>query len=197
MGRDDGGVLAKALAWLVLLAVLASVALYLFVRTTSPLSANDPHAALTGARGGVDDVRLDPDGRIVVALTVSNGGRLPVTLTGLGVDAARADDPYVATELLLGDGRTPNADLAAPFEEIALEPGQGVGLVVVFTPNPDLRCGRFPEEIGTEIVRTPIDSVALASRTYGVGAEQVLTTSAPFATVGPVTRAECEAVTAP
>ncbi|HEX6843597.1 MAG TPA: hypothetical protein VF235_00645 [Actinomycetota bacterium] len=195
MRREDGGVLTKLVAWLVLLAVAASVGLFAYVRLQRPLTAETATATTVGA-GPADAVRLTPEGRIVVATTVVNDGRWPVTLTGLAEDRARGGDPYVATELGLGDGDTATLDALVPFAPLRLEPGQGVGVVVVFTPNPGQRCRQYPEDPTSESVIREIDSFGVAFELAGIRGDQVVVTDEPFATVGPVTRAACEAVAA-
>lgn len=195
MRREDGGVLTKLLAWLVLLAVAASVGLFAYVRLQRPLTAGAVTATTVGA-GPADAVRLTPAGRIVVATTVVNDGRWPVTLTGLAEDRAREDDPYVATDLGLGDGDTAALDALVPFAPLRLEPGQGVGVVVVFSPNPDQRCRQYPVSAENRSVLTEIDSFGVAFELAGIRGDQVVVTEEPFATVGPVTRPECEAVAA-
>lgn len=197
MHREDGGVVTKLLAWLLMLAVAASVGFYVYVRSLSPLDLTTITAGVQGVRGGIDDVPLRTGGRIVVAAMIENDGRFPVTIAGLGMDAARRGDPYVATELRLGDGKGISLEEAAPFTPTQLEPGVGVGVVVVFTPNRRLRCTRLPREIGAEIVRTPLSSFALTFTIAGIGGSQILETAEPFAVIGPVTRSECESVTRP
>lgn len=193
MRREDGGVLTRLLTWLVVIAVVASIGLYVAVRAQRPFAAGATIAQAIGA-GPVDDVRLRPDGRIVVATTVVNSGRWPLTITGLADDRAHRDDPYVAVDLGLGDGGTATLDALAPITPTRLEPDQGLGIVVVFAPNEALRCRRLPVEIDGEMEHTELDSFGVAFEIAGIGGDQVVRTRDPFATIGPVTRAECEAV---
>jgi hypothetical protein len=193
MRGEEGGVLTKLLGWTLLLAVAASAGLFLYVRLTSPLAAGPATARAPGA-GGVDAVRLTPEGSILVATTVLNDGRWPITLTGLADDPAREGDPYLATEIGLGDGETASPDAVVPFAPTRLEPGQGVGVVVVFTPNAGQRCRQYPVDASAEAILTELDSFGIAYELAGIPGEQVVIVEEPFATVGPISRSECEAV---
>ena len=88
--RDHhGGALTKLLATLLVLALLASAALFVYTRSQDPL-ALDVEASV-GYNDALADhgtptdpvVKLEPNGQIYLATMVRNVGSLPVTITGL------------------------------------------------------------------------------------------------------------------
>ena len=89
--RDQrGGALTKFLATLLVLALLASAALFVYTRSQDPLAlgvdATVGYNTVLADHGTTTDpvVKLEPNGQIYVATTVRNDGTLPVTITGLG-----------------------------------------------------------------------------------------------------------------
>ena len=185
---EDGGVLAKTLALLVIVLLIGAGAMYVYGKRQQPLSAGDAtlHATDTGKR----TVVLAPDGRIYVATIVHNDGTFPVTLQGLDDTPAPHDQPYVATSIGLGDGKTANPASAASFTSVELKPGAGVGIFVVFEPNVGLACARYTD---TRSRPTAFPPIPLRFSTYGVESTQSIEVpDAPE--VEGFTRAQCEAV---
>lgn len=195
--RETGGIVTKLLVGLFVLAVVGSVVAYLFLRNDTPL-ALAPDASVGVNRALQEDgltedgsVTMVRGGEVYVATFVRNDGRFPVTLEGLGelgeIDAV----PYIPVELRLGDGSTADPEGTAVFSPQTLDPGEGIGVLVTYAPNPVLKCQILPEEAvgkGTEI-----DAFPVAARVYGVTFTQDLQASDPFARVAPVTQDECEA----
>jgi hypothetical protein len=197
VNRETGGIVTKLLIGLFTLAVVGSVVAYLFLRNDTPLALAP--AAAVGVNpalqdGGLTDdgaVTMVPGGQVYLATVVRNDGRFPVTLEGLGelgeIDAV----PYIPVELRLGDGATPDPEGTAVFSAQTLDPGEGIGVLVTYAPNPVLKCQILPEEaVGKG---TTIDGFPLAARVYGVTFTQDLQASDPFARIAPVTQEECEA----
>jgi len=184
---EDGGVLAKTLGLLLIVVLLGAGAMYVYGKRQQPLSAGDATVHATDADTG--GVTLAPDGRVYVATIVRNDGTFPVTLLGLDDAPAPRDQPYVATSIGLGDGKTANPSAAATFTSVALKPGAGVGVFVVFAPNPALACARSTDTAGPPTAFPPIP---LRFSTYGVESTQsVEIPGAPQ--IEGFTRARCEA----
>lgn len=186
--RDqEGGVLAKTLVLLVIVALIGAGAMYVYGKRQQPLSVDafTMHATDTGK----GTVVLAPDGRIYVATIVHNDGTFPVTLQGMADTSAPNDQPYVATSVGLGDGRTANPASAASFTAVALKPGAGVGIFVVYEPNVGLACSRYSDAAGPP---TTFPAIPLRFTTYGVETTQsIVVPDAPD--VEGFTRAQCEA----
>lgn len=195
--HETGGVATKLIVGVFVLAVLGSAALFLVIRNEQPLALSAEHAvdvnrALREADPtGENDVTLTRGGEVYVATFVRNDGRFPITLEGLG-DLGEIDDvPYIPVELRLGDGTEPDPAGTAVFTPQTLDPGEGVGVLVIYTPNPDLLCQLLPEEaVGNG---TTIDGFPVKGTIYGVSVTQELTASEPYASVAPASQAECEA----
>src|SRR5439155_24843957 len=103
--RDrEGGALTKVLATLLVLALLASAALFVYTRSQDPLALGvDASVGYNGAladHGTPTDplVKLEPNGQIYVATTVRNERSLPVTITGLGQSPNDDQTPYIPVE---------------------------------------------------------------------------------------------------
>ncbi|MGE5225687.1 MAG: hypothetical protein ACM3OO_02305 [Planctomycetaceae bacterium] len=193
MAREQGGVVLKSIGWLVVLAVLASAGLFAFVQTQTPLALGAVKVGANAPAGLADPAgpaRYRPGGKIYVATYIRNTGRLTVTLRGLGTTDAPARAPYVPTELLLGSGVTTNPDAATTFSDTSLAHGVGVGVLIVYTTNPDLVCGLLPADAGAKPVRLP--GVPIRYTTYGIDRTQTLT-SKGLPEVAPPTRGACEA----
>ena len=131
----DGGALTKVLATLLVLALLASAALFVYTRSQDPLALGVDafvgyNAALADHGTPTDPlVTLEPNGQIYVATTVRNDGTLPVTITGLGQSPNDDQTPYIPVELHLGDGKTANpAGSTSGFQPAKLNPGTGIGI---------------------------------------------------------------------
>ena len=184
---ESGGVLAKTLVLLLLVALLGAGGMYVYGKRQQPLTVGDAtvHATDVG-KGGVV---LAPDGSVYVATIVRNDGTFPITLLGLDGTPASHDQPYVATSIGLGDGKTANPSSAASFTSVTLKPGAGVGIFVVFAPNPGLVCARSTDAPGPA---TPFPPIPLRFSTYGVeSSQQIEVPGAPE--VEGFTRAQCEA----
>ena len=196
-GREDGGVLGRLLGWIVLLALVASGGLWFFVSSGNPLAIGQ--AAVGSERVGRDlsAVPLRADGRVVVAVFLRNTGRLPLTLEGPDTLTGTETDPYVPVALRLGDGSTASLAASAPFTPLTLRSGESVGIVVVFEPNPRLRCDRLPARAGSQTGGTPLAQFAIRYSVYGIVQTRVMTADPPFAVAAPVARADCQAVTTP
>jgi hypothetical protein len=192
-----GGALTKFLATLLVLALLASAALFVYTRSQDPLTLGvDPavgyNAALADHGTPTDPVvKLEPNGQIYLATTVRNVGSLPVTITGLGSPPDEEQTPYIPVELHLGDGKTANpAANTSGFEAAKLNPGTGIGILVVFAANPRLICSVFTDT--SEGSGTEIRSFTLKYTTYGIPDSQTLDVGHTLVAVARPTRAECE-----
>jgi hypothetical protein len=183
--RESGGALAKLLVTLVVIAALASAALYVYGTRQRPLELGRAVAAPANADGG-SSVTLDADGTLRVATIVRNDGRLRVTLEGLG---DQPSGPLVATSLGLGDGH--DATSAAAFAPMQLDPGAGVGIVLVFTPDPG-QCARLGDD---PTAAMPFPAVALRFSSYGVAATDTVRPEDAPAVVG-MTSDMCRGATA-
>jgi hypothetical protein len=192
-----GGALTKLLATLLVLALLASAALFVYTRSQDPLGlgvdATVGYNAVLADHGTPTDplVKLEPNGQIFLATMVRNDGSLPVTITGLGQPPADEQTPYIPVELHLGDGKT--ADPAAStsgFEPARLNPGTGIGILVVFAANSKLICSVFTDT--SEGSGTEIRSFTLKYTTYGIPDSQTLDVGRTLVAVARPTRAECE-----
>ena len=163
--RDqDGGVLAKTLALLLIVALLGAGAMYVYGKRQQPLSVES--ATLRATDTGTGTVLLAPDGHVYVATIVHNDGTFPVTLLGLDDTPAPHDQPYAASSIGLGDGKTASPDAAAAFTSVALKPGAGVGIFVVYEPNPGLTCAN---DAARHPVRTDPASVQHLRRRIDAG----------------------------
>jgi hypothetical protein len=183
---EDGGVLAKTLGLLLIVVLLGAGAMYVYGKRQQPLSVGDATIRATDVDAG--SITLTPDGHVYVAVIVRNDGAFPVTLLGLDDAPAPRDQPYVATNIGLGDGKTANPSSAAAFTSVALKPGAGVGIFVVFEANPGLACARVADTAEASTVFPPIP---LRFSTYGVESTQpVEIPDAP--TIQGFTRAQCE-----
>jgi hypothetical protein len=194
MAREQGGIALKLIGWLVLLAVLASAALFAFVQTQTPLalsgvkvSANAP----AGFAGPSGPVHYRPGGLIYVATYVRNTGRIPVTLQGLGTATGSTRAPYVPSKLLLGSGVATNPDAASTFAPAALGHDVGIGVLIVYSANPDLICGLLPAHPDAA-ARVRLPGVPIRYTTYGIERTQTLEPKGLPQVVAP-TRSACQA----
>jgi hypothetical protein len=186
---EDGGVLAKTFGLLVVLALVAGVALYIYVTRQEPLSLDGVHVATNDHEHDPASVAVAPGAQFFVATIVHNDGRLPLTLRGLSEDDPSKDDPFVPTSIALGDGRTPDpatTDFAPP----SLDPGDGIGVVITFQLNPSLACDRLTDAPGTALALPP---VALRYTTYGIETMQSIPLGKDAPTVDAPARSRCEA----
>jgi len=198
MHHDEGGVLAKVLGWLLVLMVAASIGVYAYVRTQEPLALSEPTVGWNDAVQQAPapegaDVVLTVNGQIYVATTVRNTGRLPVTLQGLGDLGDTAQAPYIPVEILLSTGASVDPASAATFSPVRLAHQSGVGVLVVYAPNPDLVCRLFTDTRNGP--GTSLQSFPIRYATFGIDATQVLSFAEPVVTVAQPTQQECESAT--
>ena len=186
LGGEHGGVLAKTLALLLIVALLGAAAMYAYGKRQQPLTVE--HATLRATETGTGTILLTPDGRVYVATIVHNDGTFPVTLLGLDDTPVPHDQPYAATSLGLGDGKTANPASAAAFTSVSLKPGDGVGILVVYEPNAGLACARYSD---TRAPATAFGPIPLRFSTYGVESTQAIAIPAAPNVAG-ITRAQCE-----
>ena len=181
--------MAKLLGLLVVVALLASTALYLYGRQQQPLALGALTAGAENGGPGASAVVLDADGLLRFATIVRNTGRLPVTLEGVAASSGKPE-LLVVTSIGLGDGSDPTS--AAVFAPVDLDPGSGVGLVVVFGVNAAYPCDR----LGTDpAAALPLPAIAIRFSSYGVTGTQALTADdAPV--VSGITRASCKTAAA-
>jgi hypothetical protein len=135
-------------------------------------------------------VKLEPNGQIYVATTVRNEGTLPITITGLGTPPDEEQTPYIPVELHLGDGKTADPANTSGFEPTKLNPGTGIGILVVFAANAKLICSVFTDT--SEGSGTEIRSFTLKYTTYGIPDSQTLDVGHTLVAVARPTRTECE-----
>ena len=186
IGDQDGGVLAKTLVLLLIVVLVGAGAMYVYGKRQQPLTVES--AALHATDTGTGTILLAPDGHVYVATIVRNDGTFPVTLLGLDETPAPHDQPYAASSIGLGDGKTADPDAAAAFTSVALKPGAGVGIFVAYGPNPGLTCAH-----GTDAPSraTPFGPIPLRFSTYGVESTQAVEIpNAPD--VAGFTRSQCE-----
>jgi hypothetical protein len=186
IGAQDGGVLAKTLTLLLIVLLLGAGAMYVYGKRQQPLSVDS--ATLHATDTGTGTIVLAPDGRVYVATIVHNDGVLPVSLLGLDDTPAPNDQPYAASSIGLGDGKTANPAAAAAFTSVALKPGAGVGIFLVYEPNPRLDCANGTE---TPSRATSFGPIPLRFSTYGVESTQAIEIPGAPDVAG-FTRAQCE-----
>jgi hypothetical protein len=186
---ERGGVVAKLLGLIVVLALLAGGALYLYAKQQQPLSFDTLHVATSDHERDPGTVPLEPGASIYVATFIHNDGRLPVTLEGLSQDPLAKDDPFVPLTIGLGNGKTPTPEPAG-FDPPALDPGDGIGVVIAFAVNPVLACSRFTDTPSEPLALPPVE---LRFTTYGVETTQVVPLGKGAPTIDGLTRSRCEA----
>jgi hypothetical protein len=187
LADERGGVIAKLLGILLVLAVGASAAVYVYGKHQQPLSADGVHVATSDGERQPATVGLARNRRIYVATIMRNDGRLPVTIDGLAAELAPATQPYVPVAIELGDGRSPR-ETSGAFVPPALGPGTGVGVVVVYAVNPGLDCGRYG---GAPSDPVPFPPVPVRLSSYGVDTTQSVPLGSSAPTVDGITRATC------
>ena len=186
IGDQHGGVLAKTLALLLIVMLLGAGAMYVYGKRQQPLSVDSATLHATDTATGT--LLLAPDGRVYVATIVHNDGVFPVTLLGLDETPAPHDQPYAASSIGLGDGKTANPAAAAAFTSVALKPGAGVGIFVVYEPNARLTCAN---DTDTPSRATSFGPIPLRFSTYGVESTQAIEIPGAPEVAG-FTRAQCE-----
>jgi hypothetical protein len=184
---ERGGAVAKLLGILLVLAVCASAAVYVYGKTADPLSVDIAHTATSDGERESGVIGLAPHRTLYAATIVHNDGRLPVTLEGIAPAPADTSQPYVATSMTLGDGKTTKSTGGA-FVPPSLDPGTGIGVVVTYTINPNLDCSSYTRQPSDPVAFPP---VPVRLSTYGVDTTQNLEFElAPK--IGGITRASCE-----
>jgi len=186
---ERGGVVAKLLGLIVVLALLAGGALYVYAKQQQPLSFAEVHVGTGDHDRDPATVRVKRGASIYVATIVHNDGRLPVTLEGLSEDPLGKDDPFVPLTIGLGDGETPSPS-AAGFQPWSLDPGEGLGIVITFAVNPELSCARFTDVPSEPLALPPVE---LRFTSYGVETTQSLPLGKGAPRVERLTRNRCEA----
>jgi hypothetical protein len=164
--NQSGGAVAKLLVVLVLVVVAASAALYAYGTRQQPLSVGALAPAPANVGADASTVALDHDGQLRFATIVRNTGRLPVTLEGIAAPAGKAT-ALIVTSIGLGDGA--DATTSAAFAPVHLDPGSGIGIVLVLGANPAYPC----ERLGGATT-TPLPPIALRFSSYGVTGTQTL-----------------------
>lgn len=186
MRSQAGGAIAKLLVVMLLLVVAAIAVLFAYGRRQQPLAIGEPHLVTAAGPARGPTVALAPDGQVLVATMVRNTGRLPVRLEGLAVSVA-AGEPLVASSIGLGNGRDPTS--AAAFTPVALDPGEGIGVVLTYTVDPAFPCASATGEAA-------LAPAVVRFSSYGVASTQALPWSEPVPTATGLTRAACERATA-
>ena len=184
---EDGGIIAKILGLMLIVVLIAAGAMYVYGKRQQPLAID--RVALRATETGNRGVVLAKDGRVYLATIVHNDGTLPITLQGLDDTTPPHSQPYVATSIGLGDGKTTNPAGSATFTAVALKPGAGVGIFVVYEPNPGLTCAGYDDTAGRPTAFPPIP---LRFSSYGVESTQSVEVPDGPSVQG-FTRAQCEA----
>ena len=184
---EDGGIIAKILGLMLIVVLIAAGAMYVYGKRQQPLSIDGVALRATETRNR--GVVLAKDGRVYLATIVHNDGTLPITLQGLDDTTPPHGQPYVATSIGLGDGKTTNPAGSATFTAVALKPGAGVGIFVVYEPNPGLTCAGYDDIAGRPTAFPPIP---LRFSSYGVESTQSVDVPDGPSVQG-FTRAQCEA----
>jgi hypothetical protein len=184
---ERGGVIAKLLGILLVLAICATAALYIFGKHQQPLSAEGAHVATSDGGRQPATVGIAPDRSVYVATIVRNDGPLPVTIDGLAPAPGAPTDVYVPVSIELGDGKRPKPTNGA-FAPPSLDPHTGIGVMVTYALNPDLSCARFGAAPSDP---APLPPMPLRLSSYGVETTQSLPLPGP-PTVAGITRTACE-----
>jgi len=187
LADERGGVVAKFLGIVLVVGICATAGLYIYGRRQQPLSAEGVHVATSDGGPQRGTIELAPGRSVYVATVVRNDGPLPVTLEGLAPAAGAPTDAYVPVAIELGDGKTPQPASGA-FTPPSLDPHTGIGVVVTYTVNPNVACGRFGDAPSEP---APLPSVPIKLSTYGVDTTQALALPGP-PMVGGITKASCE-----
>jgi len=188
LADERGGVIAKLVGILLVLAICASAVVFAYGKHQQPLSIDDAHVATSDGQRNPATVGVAPGRSIYVATIVHNNGRLPVTLEGLEPAATGPTDAYIPVSIALGDGKTPNPASGA-FTPPSLSPGTGIGVVVTYAVNPNLACGHFGD---TPSDPTPFPPLPLRLSSYGVLTAQTVPFTHGTPTVSGITKTSCE-----
>ncbi len=197
MGREDGGALAKALIALLVVVILAISGAVAYIESTDAIrTGNYAVGGNAGSGTGTGDPPVFQLGRgaeIYVATTLVNEGRFPIRIDGIGDPGDVGQEPFIPSEIRLGNGSTPRLEETSLFRPVSLRVGAGIGVVIVFVVNPDLVCKLFPDERAdtqTNYGTAPVKySTVFVTKTDDVGF------GTDLFTVQQPTRSECEAAT--
>ncbi|MGZ8578796.1 MAG: hypothetical protein ACXWWX_04615 [Actinomycetota bacterium] len=201
--RDErGGALLKVLLAAMLLVIGASIAFYWYAERQAPLALGNAEvgwndlldASVVEETGDPPTVAFESGGRVYVATFVTNTGRFPITLEGLGKTQGRTSALYSPVAMFPSDGDSTDPALASPAEPVSLDPGQGAGVLIVFAPNPDLACERLPAPdagSGQSLASFPVRFT-----TYGVPTTQQVGAATAFVRIARPTVDTCEEVVA-
>lgn len=195
--REGGGVLTKLLAWLLVLAVLASAGVFIYVRSQDPLALGDVKVATNdvlrhASPPAGSDIVYRGRGEVFVATFIKNDGRVPVSLEGL-VEPADNGSPYVPVSLQLSTGTETDPSQAAALTSFRIDPGSSVGVLVTYQANPDLVCRTLPTDPGRQGIE--LRSFSVRYNSYGIERTQELGSDEPFVTSARPDRAACERAT--
>ena len=188
LDREDGGIIAKLIGLALVGELILSTAMYLYGKRQQPLSIEGVHIGASAGSADAATVVVSKNGRVYVATVVHNDGKLPITLQGLADEAPPPDQPLRAISLALGDGKTTQPAASATFTPVGLDPGEGVGVFVVFAANPGLACDRLGDTRGAP---TPFPAIPLRLTSYGVETTQSIALGKNAPDVRGLTRAEC------
>jgi hypothetical protein len=183
MGQS-GGATAKLLGLLLVVALLASAALYAYGANQQPLALGALTAGAKNLGRDTTAVTLDRDGALRFAAIVRNAGRLPITLEGVATPTGKPQ-PLIVASIGLGDGADPAA--AAVFTPVALDPGTGIGIVIEFAMNPFYPCDRLGNDPSQAL---PLPPMPLRFSSYGITGTQMLESADAPVVVG-LTRKVC------
>jgi hypothetical protein len=200
LNEQRGGVLLKIVLIALIGLVGASIAFYWYVGRQRPLEIGrvgvgwndvlEPDAS--HPPGDPPVVVFESGGRIYAATFVKNTGSFPVTLDGLAQPEGRSTQMYVPVAMLRSDGDSTDPELASPAEPVALDPGHGAGVLVVYAPNPDLACENLP---GSGSGGQAIASFPVRFTTYGIPTTASVTAEQPFVEVAVPSLDDCRRVT--
>ncbi len=182
--------MAKVIAWLLAVALVVSGGMFFFIRNMQPLALGGSEVGVNDALASepLDRLVLEPNGQVYVATIVRNTGRFPVNLEGIGEMDDSTQLPYLPVELRLGNGTTPSPEGSATFAPTRLDPGTGIGILVVFAANPGLLCEIFTEEQGSGFA---YDTIPLRFTTYGIAGSQTLVFDETLFSVARPTQEAC------
>jgi hypothetical protein len=186
---EDGGVIAKCFAVVIVLTVLAGGALYTYGKHQQPLAFDGVHTLTSDGGRDPHAVVFARGATVSIATVVRNVGRLPVTLEGLALDPPPRTEAFIPISLGLGDGRTPTPS-AMTFAPPALDPSSGIGVVVTYGLNPNVACSQLSAPPAGET----LPPVELRFSSYGVESTQLVPLDEGAPTIQGLTRDRCEAI---
>jgi hypothetical protein len=192
--REDGGLVAKLAVLILVIVLILSIGVYVYGKRQQPLALDGVHVGATGGGGTAARVVVARDARVYVATLVRNDGSLPVTLEGLAEVTTTRDQPFRAIEISLGDGKTAAPEAAAGFTPVKLDPGESVGVIMVFAVNPAFACTGFTDTPDTAGMVFP--PLPLRFSSYGVDNTELVQLGKGAPAIHGLTQAQCERATA-